>query len=134
MSASVAILPPRRPAVPGTAGGGVQSTGNGVSVESMPSAPIYASAGEILGRRDLSDEAILAAVAERLAFEKRDPSQAKVVLSAALQGKQIAVNFVRSLALPMPQAPLEMPIQPLLAAKPEKPDGAGRRRRFAFFG
>jgi hypothetical protein len=95
----------------------------------MPSAPVYQSAGEIVGRRDLSDDAVLRAVAERLAFERRDPAQAKVVLDAALAGKAIAVNFVRSLALPMPSAPLEMPVQPLLAERPPKGPG---RRRFAF--
>lgn len=98
--------------------------------KTMPSAPVYESAGEIVGRRDLADDAVLRAVAERLAFERRDPRQAKVVLDAALAGKQIAVNFVRSLALPMPSAPLEMPVQPLLADKP--PRAPKNRRRFAF--
>ncbi|KAB0679631.1 hypothetical protein [Aureimonas leprariae] len=96
----------------------------------MPSAPVYKSAGEIVGRRDLADEVVLKAVAERLQFEKRDAGQARVVLDAALAGKQIAVNFVRSLALPMPSAPLEMPVQPLLADQP--PQNPKGRRRFAF--
>lgn len=80
----------------------------------MPFEPAFRSAGEIVGRPDLSDEAVLAAVAERLGFENRDPKQARVVLDAALAGKQIAVNFLRSLALPMPEASLAMPEQPLL--------------------
>lgn len=97
----------------------------------MPSAKIFQTAGEIVGRRDLSDEIILKAVADRLAFEGRDARQAQIVLNAALAGKQIAVNFVRSLALPMPAAPLEMPIQALLDDKPPKP--GIRHRLLSFF-
>lgn len=100
------------------------------SAPEMPSARIYQSAGEIVGRRDLSDDVLLKAIAERMVFERRDPKQARTVLNAALAGKQIAVNFVRSLALPMPSAPLEMPVQALLDDKPEKP--AGRRRFLSF--
>lgn len=97
----------------------------------MPSAKIHRSAGEIVGRRDLSDDVVLKAVAERLAFERRDPRQAKIVLDAALAGRHIAVEFVRSLVLPMPSAPLDMPIQALLDEKP--PAGPATKRRFVFW-
>lgn len=97
----------------------------------MPASPVHETAGGIVGRQDLSDDAILKAVAERLAFEGRDPKQARIVLDAALQGKKIAVNFVRSLALPMPSAPLDMPIQALLADQP--PAVPGSKRKFLFF-
>ncbi len=100
----------------------------------MPSPKIHPCAGAIVGRRDLSDEVVLRAIAERLAFERRDAAQARVVLDAALADKQIAVNFVRSLALPMPAAPLAMPVQPLLAEKPASTPKRGlKNRMLAFF-
>jgi hypothetical protein len=87
----------------------------------MHPTPTHRSAGQIVGRPDLSDAAVLGAIAERLGFEGRDPCQAKVVLDAALAGKASAVDFVRSLVLPMPDAPLAMPEQPLLARKVSRP-------------
>ncbi|GGE17188.1 hypothetical protein GCM10011390_40370 [Aureimonas endophytica] len=131
MTPQPAILPKPRDAAMHAAIRPSRNTPKAHPTSAMPSPKIYESAGEIVGRRDLSDDVMLKAVAERLAFERRDPRQARTVLNAALAGKHIAVNFVRSLALPMPSAPLDMPIQALLDDKPS--GGSGTKRRFLTF-
>lgn len=81
---------------------------------------VLRTAGMLMRRPDLSDEAILAAIAERLRFEGRDPAHAAGVLKAALAGRKVAVAFLRKLVLPAPQAALQMPIQPLLRERAER--------------
>ncbi|KQT64104.1 hypothetical protein ASG54_00870 [Aureimonas sp. Leaf460] len=70
--------------------------------------------GLLVGRPDLSDEAVLQAIAERMSFEGRDASKAKAVLDAALAGRPVACAFLRRLVLPPPQSSLQMPIQSIL--------------------
>lgn len=70
--------------------------------------------GLLVGRPDLSDDMVLAAIAERMSFEGRDASKAKAVLDAALAGRPVACVFMRRLVLPPPQSSLQMPIQSIL--------------------
>ena len=72
------------------------------------------TAGMLIARPDLSDEAVVAAIAERMTFEGRDASKAGVILKAALAGRPVAAAFVRRLVLPAPKSPLSMPIQSIL--------------------
>lgn len=71
-------------------------------------------AGELVGRPDLSEQQVLAAIAERLAFEGRHGPEPAVVLLAARIGKRKALAFLRKLVLPPRTATLEMPEQPIL--------------------
>ena len=86
------------------------------SVVAAPRQPVRSPrpSGALLGRPDLSDEALLAAIAERLVFEGRDPSHAPGVLKAAIAGKPLALAMLRKLVLPAPQSALVMPIQSIL--------------------
>lgn len=70
--------------------------------------------GAIVGRPDLSDEDVLAAIAERLAFDGRTGPEPQVVIEAARLGKRKALTFLRKLVLPPPRSRLEMPVQPIL--------------------
>jgi hypothetical protein len=72
------------------------------------------TAGMLVNRPDLSEEAVLAAIAERLVFEGRDPAYAAGVLKAALGGKPLALKLLRKLVVPAPQSALTMPIQAIL--------------------
>ena len=85
-------------------------------VAPLPRQPVRSprTSGMLLGRPDLSDEAVLAAIAERLVFEGRDPSHAPGVLKAAIAGKPLALAMLRKLVLPAPQSALVMPIQSIL--------------------
>lgn len=74
-------------------------------------------AGVLVGRPDLSDAQVLAAIAERLAFEGRTGPEPAVVLLAARIGKRKALTFLRKLVLPPPSARLEMPEQPILRSQ-----------------
>lgn len=86
-----------------------------------PSPVKAVTAGMMLRRPDLSDEAVIAAIAERLRFEDRDPHMAAAVLKWALAGRPAAKALLRRLVLPAPQSPLQMPVQAIL--------GKGRERR-----
>ncbi|MBC8130680.1 MAG: hypothetical protein H7Y08_10220 [Rhizobiaceae bacterium] len=72
------------------------------------------TAGKLVRRPDLSDADVLAAIAERLAFEGRDPAHAPGVLKAGLEGRHVAKAFLRKLVLPAPRSNLQMPIQSIL--------------------
>ena len=72
------------------------------------------SAGTLVNRPDLSEKAVIAAIAERLAFEGRDPAYAAGVLRAAFGGKPLALKLMRKLVLPPPQSALTMPVQAIL--------------------
>jgi len=82
----------------------------------LPSAmaPKPRSPGQLVGRPDLTDTAVLAAIAERLTFEGRDPAHAPGVLKAAIAGKPLALALLRKLVLPPPQSALSMPVQAIL--------------------
>ena len=85
--------------------------------------------GMLVGRPGLSDGAVLAAIAERLAFEGRDPAHAPGVLKAALAGKPLALTLLRKLVLPPPQSALTMPVQQIL--REPKPQQASWLRRMS---
>lgn len=70
--------------------------------------------GQLIGRADLDDDAIRAAVAERLAMDGRKSPDPEIVLEAARLRKRKAVAFLRQLVLPPPIGPLEMPVRPIL--------------------
>ena len=70
--------------------------------------------GYLVGRPDLSEEEVLAAIAERLAFDGRTGPEPQVVIEAARLGKRKALAFLRKLVLPPPRAPLAMPVRPIL--------------------
>lgn len=70
--------------------------------------------GELVGRPDLSEAAILEAIAARLAFDGRTGPEPQVVIEAARLGKRKALAFLRKLVLPPPRAPLDMPVRPIL--------------------
>lgn len=74
------------------------------------------SAGVLVGRPDLSDEEVHAAILERLAFEGRTSPEPEVVLEAARLRKRKALAFLRKLVLPAPRGSLDMPPQPLTRA------------------
>ena len=88
--------------------------------------------GMLVGRPGLSDGAVLAAIAERLAFEGRDPAHAPGVLKAALAGKPLALTLLRKLVLPPPQSALTMPVQQIL--REPKPQGSSSWLRRMSFG
>ena len=67
----------------------------------------------LLHRPDLTDEAVLDALRQRLARSGRDASAAGAVLAAARRGEANAVSSLRSVALPAPVARLTMPVQKL---------------------
>lgn len=71
-------------------------------------------AGMLVDRPDLTDEDLLTAIAERLAFEGRTGPEPQVVIEAARLGKRKALAFLRKLLLPPPRAPLSMPVRPIL--------------------
>ena len=71
----------------------------------------------MLRRPDLSDDVIVAAIAERLAFEDRDPRMALSVLKSAVSGRPAARALLRRLVLPAPQSALQMPVQQILREK-----------------
>lgn len=77
-------------------------------------APAYQSAGALVGRPDLSEIDVLEAIAERLRADGRTGPEPSVVIEAARLGKRKALTFLQKLVLPPPQAPLAMPIQPIL--------------------
>ncbi|WP_246160083.1 hypothetical protein [Aureimonas fodinaquatilis] len=71
-------------------------------------------AGELVGRPDLTEQQVLQAIAERLAFEGRHGPEPAVVLLAARIGKRKALAFLRKLVLPPRVATLEMPERPIM--------------------
>lgn len=75
------------------------------------------SLGLLLGRPDLSDDAIREAVAKRLAADGRHSPDPEIVLEAARLRKRKAVTFLRQLVLPPPQGPLDMPVRPILRSQ-----------------
>jgi len=90
-------------------------TGTGTSASAglhgtVPNIP----AGILVGRPDLSEDEVRAAIVERLAFEKRHGPEPEVVLLAARLGKRKALAFLRKLVLPPPRGRLDMPEQPIL--------------------
>ncbi len=70
--------------------------------------------GFLVNRPDLSEEEVLAAIAERLAFDGRTGPEPQVVIEAARLGKRKALAFLRKLVLPPPRVPLAMPVVPIL--------------------
>ena len=72
--------------------------------------------GHLVGRPDLSEETVLKAIAERLAFDGRTGPEPAVVIEAARLGKRKALAFLRKLVLPPRRAELVMPVQPILRA------------------
>jgi hypothetical protein len=84
--------------------------------------------GLLVGRADLSQEAVLKAIAERMTFEGRDASKAPAVLNAAMAGRPVACAFLRRLVLPPPQSSLQMPIQSILRER-----GAASETRGSWF-
>ena len=70
--------------------------------------------GFLVNRPDLSEEEVLAAIQERLAFDGRTGPEPQVVIEAARLGKRKALAFLRKLVLPPPRSPLAMPVQPIL--------------------
>jgi hypothetical protein len=70
--------------------------------------------GHLVGRPDLSEETVLKAIAERLAFDGRTGPEPQVVIEAARLGKRKALAFLRKLVLPPPRGSLTMPVQPIL--------------------
>ncbi|MFD2238712.1 hypothetical protein [Aureimonas populi] len=83
-------------------------TPSGRAAEPLP------SAGALVGRPDLSDEEVKAAILERLAFDGRTGPEPEIVLEAARLRKRKALTFLRKLLLPPPRAGLDMPVQPIL--------------------
>ncbi|WP_136625110.1 hypothetical protein [Aureimonas flava] len=71
-------------------------------------------AGMLVDRPDLSEDDLLAAIAERLVFEGRTGPEPQVVIEAARLGKRKALAFLRKLLLPPPRSPLSMPVRPIL--------------------
>ncbi len=71
-------------------------------------------AGMLVDRPDLTEEDLLTAIAERLAFDGRTGPEPQVVIEAARLGKRKALAFLRKLLLPPPRAPLTMPVRPIL--------------------
>jgi hypothetical protein len=99
--------------------------------------PATRSAGMLVRRPDLGNDEILKAITERLIFEKRDPRHAPGVLKAALEGRAVALTFLRRLVLPAPRVALSMPIQAILRSAPEKASenqGSRTWSRFVSFG
>lgn len=99
--------------------------------------PAARSAGMLVRRPDLGSDEILKAITERLVFEKRDPRHAPGVLKAALEGRPVALAFLRRLVLPAPRVALSMPIQAILRSAPEKAaqrPGTNAWTRFVSFG
>ncbi|WP_156386732.1 hypothetical protein [Aureimonas sp. Leaf454] len=80
--------------------------------------------GLLVGRPDLSEDAVLGAIVDRMVFEGRDASKAKAVLNAAMAGRPVARAFLRRLVLPLPHSPLQMPIQSIL----REPSAASEER------
>ena len=97
----------------------------------QPAGPVR-TFGMLVGRADLSDEAVLTALGERLSFEGRDPAHAPGVLKAALAGKPLALTLLRKLVLPPPQSALTMPVQQIL--REPKPQGSSSWLRRMSFG
>lgn len=87
--------------------------------------------GMLVGRPDLSDEAVLTAIAERLTFEGRDPAHAPGVLKAAIANKPLALALLRKLVLPPPQSALVMPTQAILR-EPKRAQRASWAKRASF--
>ncbi|MCW4115939.1 hypothetical protein NPA31_013315 [Aurantimonas sp. MSK8Z-1] len=69
------------------------------------------TAGMLVGRPELDDEAVLAALADRLAFDRRNPADAQAVLRLARAGNGAARAMLRRLVLPAPKSRLAMPQQ-----------------------
>ncbi|WP_224002662.1 hypothetical protein [Aureimonas sp. SA4125] len=91
--------------------------------------------GMLVGRPDLGSKAMVEAIAERLRFEGRNPEHAPGVLKAALDGRRVAVAFMRRLVLPAPRVPLTMPIQAILREAPANDvQGSSSWLRFVSFG
>ncbi|MEF2550766.1 hypothetical protein VQ042_05210 [Aurantimonas sp. A2-1-M11] len=74
------------------------------------------NAGRLIGRADLGDEVILDAVRARLASTGRN-GDAERLISAAMDGDETSLAFVRTVAVPPPVARLTMPIQQLTARR-----------------
>lgn len=88
--------------------------------------------GMLVRRPDLSDEAVMDTIAQRLRFEGRDPAQAPGVLKAAMEGRHAAKAFLRKLVLPAPQSSLQMPIQSILREKAQREGSTSWFRRVSF--
>lgn len=109
----------------------------GAGTASQARKPAARSAGMLVRRPDLGSDDILVAIAERLRFEGRDCGQAAGVLKAALDGRPVALAFLRRLVLPAPRVALSMPIQAILRSAPEKVaqrQGTNAWTRFVPFG
>lgn len=79
--------------------------------------------GALIGRPDLDDRAIRAAVVERLAADGREGIDPDIVLDAARLGKRKALAFLRKLLLPPPAAALDMPVRPILRSQIRAAEG-----------
>lgn len=79
--------------------------------------PATTPAGVLVGRPDLSEEEVCAAIRERLAFDGRTGPDPAVVLEAARLGKRKALTFLQKLVLPPPRVSLDMPIQAILRSQ-----------------
>ncbi len=73
--------------------------------------------GALIGRPDLDDRTVRAAVVERLAADGREGIDPDIVLDAARLGKRKALAFLRKLVLPPPAAALDMPVRPILRSQ-----------------
>lgn len=98
----------------------VRQAPEAAKVRRLPQATATApspSGGMLLGRPDLSDDAVIEAIKDRLAFEGRDRSEAEGVLAMARAGDSRARKLLRGLVLPARQARLTMPTQIILHEK-----------------
>lgn len=82
---------------------------------SEPDADIHI--GDLIGRPDLDDVAVRAAVVERLNADGRETIDPDIVLDAARLGKRKALAFLRKLVLPPPVERLDMPVRPILRSQ-----------------
>ncbi|MBO0661771.1 hypothetical protein LQ948_04230 [Jiella sp. MQZ9-1] len=67
----------------------------------------------MIGRADLSDDALVDALKARLASCNRSVDDAECVLEAAMAGDAEAISLLRSAPVPAPSVKLAMPIQSL---------------------
>ncbi|KQT83070.1 hypothetical protein [Aurantimonas sp. Leaf443] len=75
------------------------------------------NAGSLIGRPDLSDDALVAAIAETQALLGLTGASPEATLAAARAGDAAALNTMKSLMLPPPVARLQMPVQVLKAER-----------------
>jgi hypothetical protein len=72
------------------------------------------SIGAWVERPDLAEETVATAIADRLAFEGKNPEGARMMLKKARSGEKAALLYLKGLLLPPPASPLRMPTQQLV--------------------